>query len=576
MKVNGLIVVLTISVMLVGCDHPKLRKIMLDLGMKKPESYDIQYQDEHLDYIFEEIYSHGVVDDFVVEEYDWIKFRTLKCDASSDKNACLNDENLQHSTKLQSILVEKLLSVSTKIDTVSPLQLPANIQTISMNRPDYYAPSAAYAPIASTLAYQGGDGKVYIADLKNGTYLGSLENRYRSESWRDNLQLSGNGQLLLTQYGKKFELFSTATGRFLASKEYSGTGYFTKSGRHILLKSKRSAVLLNTENLELAGSFLEFPAGHENMHFNPTTNVLVTWGGKTKDVAFYSLDEKELRFDRKSRVTIKEVDRRSINFIKHIVFPEDEKYAYVFVGRYLFKVNVNTGTYYLFLWLPYELISHEIIVQDDFMVTKAYMSNRKSPLGLWDHYVDIIDLAQGKFSSVELPGLRGVVLMATSVENTFLLAKGLGVQSFEIERDQLVFRRSEEVFPPPDKTKKIKEISKKIKKNKADFDKNVKYVGSGQDGIDQALHLGLIRLATESDLASWKSKNRNNQRILSRMKHTKKYVVLRPVRFGGGLSGATSAVFISRNSKVGPYGSIGHSTVLYSDTGACKGVLCKM
>ncbi len=579
MKVNisvhtKLLFILISSTALISCDNPTLRNISLSLGITDPEYSDIQYQDKILDSLLSEIHSLRADDALLSDEYNWITSRLDRCKKVSDIKSCISKENSQHQSKLQSILTEKLLAIPIEEQESSPLKLPADINTLSMDKPDQLPPQMAYAPETGILAYQGGNGKLHIVNLENGAYLYKSEQTYRSNSQKNFLQLSQNGKLLLTQYDNKFELISTETGNKLISKDYSEAGYLTKSGRYILLKTKKALVLLNTHNLEKTDALLEFPFGHKYMSFNSSTNTIATWGLNSNDVVFYSINEEDLSFTKKTRIVINEIRHRRGHKVDRVLFHPDKESAYVFIFNTLFKLNLNNSNYYEYLRLPYYLISQNIIIQDNFIITKAYINKRKEDRATKDHYIDIIDLTQGKFAYAEQPNLRDSVFLPTPIKNTILIGKGLGVQLFNIEKQKLHFQHAEELSPSIAKDRPSEDLTARINQSKATFDKEVKVVGKGQNGIDQALNLGLIRPATDSDLAIWKSKNKNHSALSSRLKLFNKYVILKPVKFSGGLSGANSVIFIAKNSKIAPYGSIGHSIVLFTDTGACKGVMC--
>ena len=329
--------------------------------------------------------------------------------------------------------------------------------------------------------------------------------------------------------------------------------------------------MLDSKNLNSTNTFVEFTPGHKHMTFNQKTNTLATWGLNSKDVVFYSIDENKLVFEKKSRIAINELGRRRGNTVNQVLLTSSGESAFVFVSNSLYKLNLSSNTYYKFLQLPYSLIAKSFVIQNDFIIVKSYISRRIDAVSTYGHYLDVIDLVSGKFSSLEIPNLRHAALLPTPIENTVLVGKGLGVQLLKIEKDNLEFKSSEELSQSINVNKQAEKISNE---RKVLFDKSVTLVGKGKSGVDQALRLGLIRPAADKDLKKWKSKNKDHPKILSRVRNFNRYVILKPVKFSGGLAGANSVVFISNNSKYGPFGSIGHSIVLLNDTGACQGFLC--
>ena len=92
-----------------------------------------------------------------------------------------------------------------------------------------------------------------------------------------------------------------------------------------------------------------------------------------------------------------------------------------------------------------------------------------------------------------------------------------------------------------------------------------------------AARKGYLRPASDADLKKWFVMNQgkqDNHDFRQRLKHFDKYVVTQPLRFSGGLGGAKSVILVVNDRRNIPVGDIGHSTILYSYSGACKGPHC--
>jgi len=135
MRFKGLILTLIISAQLVGCDHPRLRNMSLAFGLTEPEYSDIQYKDEYLDALFKELHSLDTDTILISDEYNWIKSMSKLCEKTPSARTCLDEENIRHRSKLQSILVEKLVSFSLVDEKVDSLNLPTDMSTLSAGKP---------------------------------------------------------------------------------------------------------------------------------------------------------------------------------------------------------------------------------------------------------------------------------------------------------------------------------------------------------------------------------------------------------------------------------------------------------
>ena len=101
-------------------------------------------------------------------------------------------------------------------------------------------------------------------------------------------------------------------------------------------------------------------------------------------------------------------------------------------------------------------------------------------------------------------------------------------------------------------------------------------VPPGKEGLSAAVREGAIRIAKQSDIDRWKRLADDKTRISNYLRALDKYVVLRPVVFSGGMNGANSVVFVVNDHRYMPGGNIGSSIILFTETGACKGLLCGM
>lgn len=104
---------------------------------------------------------------------------------------------------------------------------------------------------------------------------------------------------------------------------------------------------------------------------------------------------------------------------------------------------------------------------------------------------------------------------------------------------------------------------------------------SGQKGLDRLMDMGLLRLATASDLDAWvNAASAPYRRFDPSLKvdppsgASGTYVVLGPMEIPGGLYGAHSAAFLVPPGVPMPTGHLGHSSVYVIEDGSCRGPAC--
>lgn len=104
---------------------------------------------------------------------------------------------------------------------------------------------------------------------------------------------------------------------------------------------------------------------------------------------------------------------------------------------------------------------------------------------------------------------------------------------------------------------------------------------SGQKGLDRLMDMGLLRLATPSDLDAWvNAASAPYRRFDPSLKvdlpfgATGAYVVLGPMEIPAGLYGAHSAAFLVPPGVPMPSGHPGHSSVYVIEDGSCRGPAC--
>ncbi len=84
-----------------------------------------------------------------------------------------------------------------------------------------------------------------------------------------------------------------------------------------------------------------------------------------------------------------------------------------------------------------------------------------------------------------------------------------------------------------------------------------------QKAISELQRQDKIRLATASDVASWKGEEEEKERLLSERKHGTVFVVLREITLPPGLYGAHRRDFIIPENVPKPFGDKGHCRFYY-------------
>lgn len=574
MKSGKLLFIFLLVIAIGGCQRPDLRKIFINLGVYEPIFSDVDYSDKALQALFEEIHSYGEIKTLIVDEYNWIELTSVFCNSnpSQEESECLIQQNNGHRKKLEVILTAKLISFSAGNIKNKEINLPDGMNVLSVSDSHRYSPQMAYTPKANILIYQAADGKLYAADLNIGKYLSSFNDNYSTNGFKSDLKISSNGRILLTRYNDKIELVSVRTGNKLAHIEGYMNAQFTKNDKYLLAWKQQSAVLLDVKNLEPVGSTFEYPSRQTELVFDSSTNVIFTWGRQTNKVSFNRVDDESVTFE-----SIKDIvlDRVPKNHFTDAIFSPKDKVGFVFTYNYIYKVNMENGSYYELMENPFVGNLQRATVQDGFIVGKGFLPERKRIGRYYVEYIDILDVVNGTMSSIELPDIKQVRIISTPISNTVLIGKGKGVKKFTINENELKFTVSQSVTS---KNIAVKKSRTKSQKNINTVTKSgyIKTFSRGSAGIDDALRLGYLRTATDKDISTWSRKNKLSGKILKRIKYLKSYVVLKPLKLTGGLSGANSVAFIAMNSRIAPFGNVGHSAVLFSDTGACKGVMCRV
>lgn len=579
MSYKGLSIVaflVLLAVAFIGFDSTKFNKTLVKFGVVQPKFSDVQYENKNLQSLFTELYFLDPNTDFVKNEFEWLASKSKGCVSEE----CVDERVLKHQEELQYKLADKLYS-ATVDSTGKEIVLPTGIGSLNINANKQYLSQMAYAPDANILAYLGANGKIHIVDLNEGKYINELNKSDTSKRRYRDLKLSNNGKILLSQYGEFIELISTESGNVLAKKEYSGEVDFSRNSNHILLRSKKSVVMLDRLNLELTDISLDIAEnGNRRIPmsvFHSEANILGIAGEQRGELHFYFFDEQAKSFKLISAVKIKKPSKYRGALLEDFLFDQAGKIAYAFSYKEIYKIDIQGGSYYEFVELPYTFLHRNKIIQDKYILNKSSNSKRTKRHS-WNgfNHFDVIDLSTGKFADFDHKKLQYAKILPTKLKNSFLIANNLGVKLVNINEKGLVFKDAEEINPPQAKKKKSYSDSKKLARNTKAFEQSLRVVGKGKEGIDQALKLGLIRPASDYELNNLKYKNKSSSKILENLRFSEKYIVLKPVKFTGGLGGANMVVFIAPNSKLSAFGDIGHSVVLFSDTGACKGVLCRV
>lgn len=101
----------------------------------------------------------------------------------------------------------------------------------------------------------------------------------------------------------------------------------------------------------------------------------------------------------------------------------------------------------------------------------------------------------------------------------------------------------------------------------ADDDSRYITLPDGDEGMQKALELGLIRPALESDFLQF-----NGKKDTFYLRNS--YVILRPFKFPNDMYGAHSATFVLSTGVAYPRGELSHSTLYNMNDGTCRGIMC--
>ena len=101
---------------------------------------------------------------------------------------------------------------------------------------------------------------------------------------------------------------------------------------------------------------------------------------------------------------------------------------------------------------------------------------------------------------------------------------------------------------------------------------------TGRDGLQEAMRLGLLRPAMDSDVQKWLSSHRQhfgmNSKDAKVVPSHSRYVILKEMRLPEGLYGAHSGEFFLPAGVPFPHGKLGHSTLYDMGNGTCTGAAC--
>jgi hypothetical protein len=106
---------------------------------------------------------------------------------------------------------------------------------------------------------------------------------------------------------------------------------------------------------------------------------------------------------------------------------------------------------------------------------------------------------------------------------------------------------------------------------------------AGDAGLQAALQAGVLRLATDADVAAWREAHRrqlpagaSDDMRTPAVMQGRAYVVLKPFRIPAGLYGAHLAVFYVAEGVPLPTGDPGHSPIYDMNSGRCLAAICGM
>ena len=621
----------TSIVFLTACDKSSMRDLAIELDLVAPQVKDVAYNDQYLNELSTEIFTLSEDSALIKKEYAWVKFRNTSCEnqPEAERKSCLEEQNKEHNGVLHKYLVEVLLKRPPPI-TINTPDIPMIPENMVLKETQEYRSrehNITYSQTSGALSYFSMGGTIYNANLATGNALPDYAG-IKKGGGIPRLRLSTNGKLLLVNLATKTELVYVDKAWLLGTLEHDPNSnvYFTKNNRYLLAIKGRELHAIDPITMESTGVFSALPYGHNQFYFNLTSKQIITWGvhGNNFSIIQFS-DEDGPQF---SAATRHEPPREMRSFISDIMANDigNSVILFTYAGTIAFDVINRRFT----LLAENALMPAENLhtMKDRYVFSIGYSSSKGSELAL--HAVDVND---GGIAFVKGFGRSYTVFADYPADNTLLMGDRYGVKLFTYDEGRLEFKKhdlssSEDTDYDELVNKKAAEINRKLThakslstataanaqqadsppyqckdaqgrltfsdtpcgnsgspkiisrkpeiKDEKDRYAQPSIVESGKSGLLKAVQQGYIRFAAERDLAQWKRNAKLSYSTQSALLNMDKYVVLKPIVLSGGLGGANAAIFIVNDRRLTPAGNAGHSTMLFSDTGACQGTLCYM
>jgi hypothetical protein len=582
---------------------------------------DLHYGDRQLDALMNEIAQHSDNAALLAREISWLSHRANSCPHGSpvpSEQKCELQMNAAHLELLRSKLVELLLEFK-------PSVLPGNVQVpeVLAGTPisSQQRKALAYAPDSGILAAVPKRGDIIIANLLKGTVVSSIPTRNQQPFRGTGVSLSPNGRLVLLNNETASQLISTYTGAVLRDYDHPGDNYlqFTRSGRHIVQYDGYQIAMIDTvtgETLDRRPQQLilvaSLPHSGTLRLFDPATNSLINWSrrgkrisvlkllkgnqpdihpgkqydlpaslrGKLENVALNTMNNSLLLL---TRTGIHELDRLSggIRRVGPLDFqPRGAKLLPVGFHLYISgkselksrqefaSVNLRTGQY-AFLGESFGGVSNLLALPSGWQYlagTDRGLTVRRVEVPA-ELYISLGEARKEKevrayqAAGVDQPAEAARQATGNAMYKCRTANGRISYSDSPCSSDAISTRVQMQTAPPPTSSKETK----------------LGLVGPGSSGVGQAVRAGILRPATDADLDRWRVMSRDNagrDTTLDRIKMLEKYVLQKPARFSGGLSGSNAMVFIVTRREHTPIGNLGHSAVLYTYSGACTGAMC--
>lgn len=614
------IILIAFTVLLIGCDKDDVHEWLLTAGVDEPNIKDIRYGYIEMDSIWSELSGQGISKQLILQEYNWIQGRESICyrDSKEEEVQCLTDLNSEHLEALKTKLLNKLLSQPFYDETVEEIKVPNELFFERDSRRTRYISRLALTRNFDRGVYLGPDGSMYYVDFKLGQILSKKPNFFDIRQYTPTVQLSPNGKVLLVNGPKTTELYAIESGTLLKLYEHElGQTYFSKSGDFLIHYSKPnvSAKVPSTFETVVSASFEKTNRWSRNLEysaFDQSNNHFFSWAYASKRLNVIEFEDKpKPQFSVVRQFTLPEA---SNDMISKVSTDNSEDYVLVLGRQGLYSIQASTDRVSTIGKSGINMASSAPIQKGDLIIEVGHFRNNINKQGL-----SLTKTDTGEVGFVYLPDpTSGLIIVDTPFDNQILVASRIGLKVFTIYPQKVSFkaldlykkqenapkytRPKNQGFPTQElasgnKIYKCKDSSGKVAFSDSPCTGNTEkiitfgkpntmshrtmseskplIVPKGKEGINVALRSGAIRVASKRDIDRWKRAS-GSSTLDSKLRFTDFYLVVKPVVFSGGLGGANSVAFIVNDQRYTPGGDIGHSVVLYTQNGSCKGVTCRM